>query len=97
MRSCLYAHLAAVIYWTAFSVADRKGLITENSGEFSPWLATVAAIFLYPALLAFWICPLVILLLLCAKERPWSQRLTVLVAEVFLWFAQYFAILPAVS
>ena len=96
MRYCIYGHFAAVIVSILFGAADRRGMLARP--ELLPAGGDVFfRIFLIPSLLAWVVCPFLVLLLVCIRKRPWQYVLSAIGVETVLWLAQTAALLPTVQ
>lgn len=85
LRWVVAVHCVAVLYCLAYMTASRRMLVSQN---FSEALEYYGAILLVPALVAWLVCPVVVVFLAARYGTSPTTRVFAILAEVLLWFAQ---------
>lgn len=92
VRIAVWSHLVAVAICLAVTLADRGLLFNANvSKMFTDYCAAL----MLPSLLAWFICPIMVLTELSKSSIPISTRAFSVMAEVALCVAQGCVLLPA--
>ena len=92
LRWVVFLHLVAVVCCACFSLADRRLLINREVADFYLYYGEIL---LVPALMAWFVCPVVVLLLLARRGTSGSTRLFAILAEGMLCVSQMLVLLPA--
>ncbi|HEY2251600.1 MAG TPA: hypothetical protein VGH74_11090, partial [Planctomycetaceae bacterium] len=91
-RWAVFSHAAAVAVCASFSLADR-GLLVNHS--VSRIFYNNFKILLLPALLAWLLCPVVVVVSLARGHISTRSDIIGLIPEVLLCLAQMYSLLPA--
>lgn len=92
LRFWVWAHLLAVVLCYAFSLSDRGLLINH---DVSRWLDPKLQLLVYPAIVAWFVCPVAVLIVVTRRRVSDQSRVIALFAEFMLCIAQCAGILPA--
>jgi hypothetical protein len=94
VRIWIYVHLTAVVIFWSFNFVDRW--ISTGSHN-SAAIELILYMFLLPALLAWPLCPVFVLIALARGTFTCSQVAVSILAEAILVIAQFVVLSPACS
>ena len=94
MRYWIYGHIAAVICCALIAIAERYGMLVSPRPL---WISVGFGVTFWPSLLAMFVCPFAVFLLILTGTRPGGQVLTILLAETVLTFGHLAALHPFIA
>lgn len=94
LRWVVFLHAVAVICFAGMTLASKGMLINRDFSEFYLYYG---AILLIPALMSWFVCPVVVLLLVARSGTSPSTRVFAVLAEALLWMTQTLVLLPTVQ
>ncbi len=92
LRFWVFAHLLAVVLCYALSLSDRGLLINH---DVSRRLFPILEVLVYPAIAAWFVCPIAVGIVLTRRRVSDQSRVIALFAEFMLCIAQCAGLLPA--
>ena len=92
LRWVVFLHVIAVMCCAGMSLASKGMLINREVADFYLYYGPIL---LVPALMAWFVCPVIVLLLLARKGTSGSTRLFAILAEGMLCVGQLLVLLPA--
>jgi hypothetical protein len=94
MRAAIYVHLVAVAVCAAFSLGDSGNLVNR---AVSHAFRDYGELLIWPALLAWFACPLVVIFASAGRSVSTRSRTYGILAEFLLCIAQWWMLLPTVQ
>jgi hypothetical protein len=93
IRSIIFTHLIAVGVCLGFTLADRRLLISPRVSQL---FVKYGVLLFFPAVLSWWVCPLLLIIILMRPGISVKTRVLSVAAETLLCVLQIYVLLPAV-